>query len=224
MRFAGLGWSGRIATRLAAWPLPPYKGRARLARLYPHGYVSARAQIQHGDLRRGVNVFIGDDVIIYQHGSDSSVELGDRVHLHTGTIIETGQGGALIIGVDTHVQPHCQFTAFKAPIRIGRGVQIAPKCGFYSYDHGFEPGELISKQPLRTKGGIEIGNDAWLGYGAIVLDGAHIGDGAVIGAGAVVNKDVPAGAIAAGVPARLLGSRAELGAKFAVAVTRGEVG
>lgn len=51
---------------------------------------------------------------------------------------------------------------------------------------------------------IDIGNDVWFGAGAIVLKGVTIGDGAVIGAGAVVTKDVPAYAIVAGNPARLI--------------------
>jgi virginiamycin A acetyltransferase len=49
-----------------------------------------------------------------------------------------------------------------------------------------------------------IGNDVWVGYGAMILGGAQIGDGAVIAAGAVVLSDVPAFAVAAGNPARVV--------------------
>ncbi|MCJ8144317.1 chloramphenicol acetyltransferase [Ancylobacter sp. A5.8] len=52
-----------------------------------------------------------------------------------------------------------------------------------------------------------IGHDVWIGHGAIVLPGRHIGDGAVVAAGAVVTKDVPAYAIVAGVPARVVRMR-----------------
>jgi acetyltransferase-like isoleucine patch superfamily enzyme len=48
-----------------------------------------------------------------------------------------------------------------------------------------------------------------LGYGVIVLSGVCIGEGAVIGAGSVVTKDVPAGAIAVGVPARVIRMRVD---------------
>ena len=52
-----------------------------------------------------------------------------------------------------------------------------------------------------------IGDGAWMGAGAKILDGVAIGDGAIIGAGAVVRDSVPAGAIAVGIPARVVGSR-----------------
>jgi len=64
-------------------------------------------------------------------------------------------------------------------------------------DHGVAPGELI-EATIANKGGIMI-DDAWLGFGVIVLD-VRIGKGAVVGAGAVVTHDVPDGAIAVGVP------------------------
>lgn len=51
---------------------------------------------------------------------------------------------------------------------------------------------------------VVLGNDVWIGHGAIVLPGVQIGTGAAIGAGAVVSKDVPAFAVAAGVPAKVI--------------------
>ena len=53
-----------------------------------------------------------------------------------------------------------------------------------------------------NKGDIIIGNDVWIGYGAVLMAGVTIGDGAVIGARAVVTKDIPPYTIAGGVPAR----------------------
>ena len=89
-------------------------------------------------------------------------------------------------------------------------MHIASGCAFYSYDHGVAPSLLIGKQPLETKGKILVEDDAWLGFGVIVLSGVHIGKGAVIGAGSVVTHDVPAGAIAVGSPARVIKSRSQL--------------
>ncbi len=209
MRSAGLTRLGKIATWLATWGTPPYKARSYLAKLNEHGFAAPDASIFHSDLRRGKHVFIGERVVIYQAHQGGPVELADGVHLHRDSIIETGQGGSVFIGAETHIQPRCQFSAYKGSIRIGRGVQIAPYCAFYPYDHGLDPDYLIGKQPIRSKGDIAIGDDAWLGVGVCVLDGARIGKGTVIGAGSVVTGDIPDYSIAIGVPARVVKSRTE---------------
>src|SRR5215475_878626 len=98
MRLAGTSTLGRFATRLAGWGIPPYKGRAQLARLNRHGYIAPSAAIAHADLRCGRHVFIGERVVIYQNQAGGCVELGDHVSLHSDTIIEVGQGGSLAIG------------------------------------------------------------------------------------------------------------------------------
>jgi acetyltransferase-like isoleucine patch superfamily enzyme len=210
LRHAGWGWFSRWARRFAAIGYRPYKGRVDLAYIQPQGYISPNAEISHNNLKLGKNVFIGDRVVIYQHEGGGPVELGDRVMLFSEIIVETLEEGGLFIGADTAIQPRCHFTTALAPIRIGKGVQIAPQCAFYSYDHGIAPGALIRDQPLQSKGPIIIEEDAWLGFGVIVLAGVHIGKGAVIGAGSVVTRDVPAGAVAVGSPARVVKMRHEL--------------
>lgn len=207
MRGAGLGYLGKICTAIATWFAPPYYARRCLARYHPLGYIAPGATIYHKLLEMGANVFIGDRTTIYQDRDGGKVVLGDRVHLYGDTYIQTGEAGSVIVGSDTHIQPRCQFSAYKAAIKIGSKVQIAPDCAFYSYAHGIEPGRPIKEQPLTTKGGITIEDDVWLGYRAIVLDGVHIAKGAVIGAGSVVTQNIPAGAIALGVPARVVKRR-----------------
>ena len=211
MRYAGLSRMGRIATRFATWFAPPYTERAYLSRLNPQGYIDPKAIILHNQLHIGANVFIADRVVIHQDQQGGPVNLGDRVHIFRDTIIATGRGGEIAIGADTFIQPCCKIIGYKGGIRIGRGVQVAPNCAFYSYNHGFAPGELIAKQPLKSKGDIVIADDAWLGFGVIVLDGVRIGKGAVIGAGSVVKHDVPDETIAVGVPARPVKKRSDLG-------------
>lgn len=210
MQYAGLSFFGRFAMRIATWFSPPYKARCYIAHLTTQSYIAPNALLYHDDLHIDHNVFIGERVVIYKANDGGAVKFAKRVHIHRDTIIETGTGGRLIIGSDTHIQPRCQFSAYKGTIRIGCNVQIAPNCAFYPYNHGIAPGELIQKQPLQSKGNIIIDNDAWLGVGVIVLDGVRIGKGAVIGAGSVVNRDIPDGAIAAGVPARVVKMRNEL--------------
>ena len=132
------------------------------------------------------------------------MRIGKRVHIHGNCIIETGQGGTLRVAEDTHIQPRCQFSVYKGAIEIGRSVEIAPNCAFYPYEHGLDSDKLIKSQNLKTKGGIVLGDDVWLGVSVIVLDGSRIGAGAVIGAGSVVNSEIPDNAIAVGVPARVI--------------------
>ncbi|MFN6947053.1 MAG: acyltransferase [Cytophagaceae bacterium] len=213
MNFAGLSPFGRIATWLATWFVPPYKGRSYLSRLNTQGYISTKASIFHDDLQLHNNVFIGDRVVIYKAKDGGPVQIGKGSHIHSDTIIEAGAGGSLTIGANTSIQPRCQFSAYKGSIVIGSNVQIAPNCAFYPYNHCFTPDEPIKNQPLQTKGGIVVEDDAWLGFGVIVLDGVRIGKGAVIGAGSVVTHDIPDGAIAVGVPARVIKTRAEIGLK-----------
>ncbi len=210
MRFAGRGIMGRMAARLAAWQAPPHKARNILAWMNPNGYVSADAVLHHADLRLGTNIFIDDRVVIFQRPNGGPLELGDRVCIYRDAILETGEGGSLIIGSDSSIHPRCQINAYVSPVLIGRGVMIAPGCALYSYDHGILPDKPIRKQPLRSKGAIIIEDDAWLGYGTIVLGGVRIGKGAAIGAGSVVTRDVPDGAIAAGNPARVLKMRSDV--------------
>lgn len=207
MQHAGLSFSGRIATRLAVWFTPPYKSRCCLAHLNPKGYIAPDATIKHDSLQLGGNVFIGDRVVIYQTKNSGSVALDKGVELYSDIIIETGEGGNVKIGDNTHIQPRCQLSAFMGSIQIGCRVEIAPNCAFYPYNHDFVLGKPIRDQPLKTKGGIIVGDDAWLGFGVIVLDGVKIGKGAVVGAGSVVTQDIPDNAVAVGVPARIVKMR-----------------
>jgi acetyltransferase-like isoleucine patch superfamily enzyme len=208
MALAGVPVLGRLAVRLAAVASRPFYGRHRLARYHRRGFVASGARISHRDVRWGRNVFVGDDVVIFGDTGGGPVTLGDRVHLNEGVRIVTAHGGSVSFGDDAHVQPGCYFMAVQRSIRIGRKAQIAPNCAFYPYEHGTDPERPIHEQPLHSKGDIEIADDAWLGYGVVVLSGVTIGAGAVVGAGSVVTKSLPAGVVAAGSPARIVRERA----------------
>jgi acetyltransferase-like isoleucine patch superfamily enzyme len=244
LRFSGLGYGGRIATWLATWFAPPYKMRRSLARYYKTGYVSPSATIDHDHLQLGANIYIGDRVSIFADLNSGSVELAERVHLHNDICIQTGDGGSLKIGSDTHIQPRCQFSAYQGLIKIGCGVQIASSCVFCLGDDHEVRGQRSEvrsqksgvgandRSPLQKVAGssrdvpwnvrtgvssnvrtevrskeIIVEDDAWIGHGAMILNEVRIGKGAVIGSGAVVKQDIPDGAIAVGVPARVVGSR-----------------
>jgi len=209
MHFAGVGMTGRFAARLAAMFAPPYMARFYLARITDSPFVDPRADIHHTALSLGKHAFVADRVVVYQAPEGGRVAIGDRTHVMRDSVLETGQGGSIEIGIDTFLHPRCQVMAYMGDIEIGDHVAIAPNCAFYAYNHGFSPGELIKRQPLETRGGIRVGDGAWLGFGVIVLDGVSIGAGAVIGAGSIVTHDIPDNAIAAGNPAHVVSIRGE---------------
>ncbi len=207
MRFAGLSPFGRTATWLATLVADPHKARGYLARMNPKGFISPKAVIYHSDFHFGLNIFIDDRVVLFQRQNGGGIEFGDRIHLYRDTILETGFDGHIKIGNDSSIHPRCQLNAYAASIEIGSGVMLAPNCGLYPYSHGIAPDIPIREQPLESKGSIIIGNEAWLGYGVVVLGKVNIGNGAVIGAGAVVTHDIPDNAIAFGNPAKVIKKR-----------------
>ena len=210
MKLAGRGPFGRVATRLATWFAPPFFKRNRLAKFSTKGYVSPKAAIDHSKLRLGSYVFIGDEVKIIEGDESGYIDLAEGVELHRELTLHTGQGGNIEIGPRSSVHAGCHLIAYKSSIRIGADVQIASNSAFYPYNHGFAPGMLIADQPITSKGDIVLEDDVNIGFGVIVLDGVTIGKGAAVGAGSVVVQDIPPGAIAMGVPARVLRMRSDL--------------
>jgi maltose O-acetyltransferase len=134
---------------------------------------------------------------------DDMVALDDDVVLLTTGSRE--RAPRLLIGSGTYVN---RFTMFDASerIEVGRGCLIGPFCYITDHDHGIERAGSIAQQPL-VGTPVRIGNDVWIGAGAIILKGVNIGNGAVIGAGAVVTRHVRPNEKVAGVPARVIGSR-----------------
>lgn len=88
-----------------------------------------------------------------------------------------------------------------APIVIGDDCQIGPNVQLLTPTHPLDP--KLRRQRWESAKPITIGNNVWLGGGAIVLPGVSIGDNTVVGAGAVVTKDLPPNAVAVGNPARV---------------------
>jgi acetyltransferase-like isoleucine patch superfamily enzyme len=210
MLFAGFGKFGKMATWFATWTVPPYTGRMFLRHENRKGYISPRAQIHHSKISLGHNIFIDDRALIFEMENGGPVQLGDLVQVHRDVIIQTGAGGAVTVGPGCRIQPRCILSAFKGRIILEKGVGLAPNCVLYPYNHGVAPDKPIRQQPLESKGDIIIEEEAWLGVGVTVLDGVRIGKGAVVGAGSVVTRDIPEGAIAFGVPARVIKMRAEI--------------
>jgi acetyltransferase-like isoleucine patch superfamily enzyme len=89
---------------------------------------------------------------------------------------------------------------------IGDDVGISPDVFITASNYQTRPGVPFLLQP-KDEADVVIGSDVWLGRGAVVLPGVDIGAGAIVAAGAVVTKSLPAGSVAAGIPARVIGQR-----------------
>jgi maltose O-acetyltransferase len=87
-----------------------------------------------------------------------------------------------------------------APIALGEACQLGPRVQLLTAAHPIDPGPR--RMGWEYGAPIAIGDDVWLGGGAIVCPGVTIGADTVVGAGAVVTRDLPAGVVAMGVPAR----------------------
>ena len=141
------------------------------------------------------------------------VSIGSNLHLGVGTILDSTVG--LAIGNDVYIGKGCTIECNGS---IGDGVMIANNVGLIGRnDHDFRAvGKSIRRCPWIGDADFDpklkaerlvVGDDVWIGYGAIVLSGVTLGRGAIIAAGSVVTRDIPPYAIAAGVPARPVGRR-----------------
>ena len=117
--------------------------------------------------------------------------------IYSGAKIYINEGATLILG-SGYINHNTNITCF-SKIEIGQDVAIADNVTIRdSDDH-----DILSSPHIKTSP-IKIGNHVWIGMNVTILKGVTIGDGAIIAAGAVVNRDVPAGCLAVGVPARVI--------------------
>ena len=90
-------------------------------------------------------------------------------------------------------------------IYIGDRVLFAPNVTIATANHPIEP--ELRRYEMQYNRDVHVGENTWIGTGAIILPGVHIGDGCVIGAGSVVTKDVEPYSVIAGNPAKLIRKR-----------------
>jgi acetyltransferase-like isoleucine patch superfamily enzyme len=162
-----------------------------------------------GKIRIGSDVVIDDNCLLdAKGGTNRGITIGDGVFIGRNTILSC-KDGDISVEDGANIGFNCEvFSA--SQVRIGRQTLLAAYCYVIGGDHDFsDPSEAVLAQS-RVSRGVTIGEGAWLGAGAKILDGVTIGDRAVIGAGAVVRESVPPGAIAVGIPARVISQREPL--------------
>ncbi len=194
-----VGYSGevlRITGRLVAAVL----------HLEATGVESRLRGILHYPARPTARIFIGRNVQFV--GDRGRISLSRNVTFYGNAYVDVNRVGAhLRIGERTHID---QFTVLYAQggITIGSRCAIASGVIIYSQTNQYraEPLRDVIEQPV-VYAPVSIGDDVWMGAGAVVLPGVSVGSHAVVAAGAVVRKDVPEWAIVGGVPARIIGDR-----------------
>lgn len=141
------------------------------------GYTLRRFLVKH------IFKHCGRDVIIKNNayfGSGSGVEVGDRSQIGHNSSIDH-------------------------QVIIGNDVVMGPDVVIMTIGHAYDnPSIPINQQGALPRQPVYIGNDVWIGTRVVILPGVRIGDGAVIGACAVVTKSVPAFAVVAGIPAKVV--------------------
>jgi acetyltransferase-like isoleucine patch superfamily enzyme len=138
-------------------------------------------------------------------GRKGRIELGRFVWIGDGTKIRCHEG-RVEIGAKTVMGQECTISAYQR-VRIGEQCVIADRAMFIDFDHGV----VEVERPIRLQGiykrDVEVGSNVWIGYGACILRGVRVGDNSIVGTNSVVTRDVPANAVVAGIPARIIRMR-----------------
>jgi len=136
----------------------------------------------------------------------SDIEIAAGCSLDGGVVLlcsgESLSHPKISIGSGTYINRNT-FLDASLEITIGKECGIGPGCYITDHDHGTDTDLSPLAQALISRP-TQIGDRVWIGANVTILKGVIIGDGAVIGAGSVVTKNIPAGAIAVGSPAKVL--------------------
>lgn len=201
-------------TLLASW-VPGALGLVLRGWLYPRLLGACGRNVTFGTnvvLRHPRKIAIGDDVAIddgcvldAKGTANQGIRIGSRVFLGRNTLLAC-KDGDIVLEDGVNVSYNCVvFSA--SSVRIGAETLLAAYCYLVGGGHDFDRVDLPVVQQARPSRGIAVGPGGWIGAGAVVLDGVTVGASAIVGAQAVVTQDVPAFAIVAGTPARVVRDR-----------------
>ncbi|MBI2221397.1 MAG: acyltransferase [Acidobacteria bacterium] len=209
------GWGALLKheiVTLVAQSVPGALGFALRKALYPALLGRCGRGVIFGQnvvLRHPHKIEIGDHVVIDDHclldakgESNRGIRIASGAFVGRNTILSC-KNGDIELHAGANIGFNCElFSASR--VVVGEGTLVAAYCYLIGGDHDAADASKAVLEQGRVSRGVTVGAGAWLGAGVKVLDGVHIGDRAVIGAGAVVRSDVPAGATAVGIPARIV--------------------
>jgi acetyltransferase-like isoleucine patch superfamily enzyme len=158
------------------------------------------------NIRLGRNIYL--DHGVYLHACPGGISIGDDTLVMHGAILHVYnfrdlQNAGITIGKRCIIGEQSIIRG-QGGVTIGDDVLIAPQVQILAVEHVVQTARVPIMQQGLIASGIVIEDGVWLGAGAVITDGIRIGRSAVVGAGAVVTRDVPAGTVVVGVPARVV--------------------
>ncbi|MCD4734465.1 MAG: acyltransferase, partial [Bacteroidales bacterium] len=179
--------------------LPGALGLLLRKKLYPCLFKSVGRNVLWGRnivLRHPTNIVVGDNVAIDDNcildargAGEEGITIGEDVIIARDTIVQ-GKCSWVKIGNRSNIGSQCQLSS-AGGIELGNCVGIAGQCYIGGGRYGTENTNIpMMDQGPFSQGAVIIGDDGWVGAGAIILDGVRIGKGCFIGAGAVISDDI----------------------------------
>lgn len=195
-----------------------FGARAIALRAFMESYGKGTMLGRHVLVRQPSRIALGRGVIIDDY---AVLDVRDAKHQQTSPRIDIGdysfigrssaiisKGAHITLGKGTNISSFCRI-ASESSIRIGESVLIASYVYIGPGNHHRDEttGRVVVEAEMEKRGGVTIGSGSWIGARATILDGVHIGENAIIGAHSLVREDVPAGAVVAGTPAKIISQK-----------------